>query len=302
MIPNSLQKGDKIGIIAPSDPIRKEDSEEINRSITLIEASGFECEFGKYAFSNTTGYGASPEEKAKDIEYFFSRPDIKMIWCARGGANSNTLFSYLNYDSIRKNPKIICGYSDSTSLLNMIYQKTGLVTFLGETFKGLTTWQTSYSYEEIIKRFQKADKTLGKDDDKYTSVVPGEAEGILVGGNLSLISLMACGTYCLDFKDKILVLEELGFETDPAGVSHYLYYLKQNHVFDQIGGLWIGNYKHPSGISLEQIVLEVVGKTPSFPILKSNNFGHTDRKTVIPIGVKAKIQAGKIELVEPCVK
>ena len=88
-------------------------------------------------------------------------------------------------------------------------------------------------------------------------------------------------------------------------VSNYLYYMKQNGVFDKIKGLWIGNYEHESEISLEQIILDTIGNEYVFPIIKSNNFGHIETNTVIPIGTKAKIDTKKdikIELVERCVK
>ena len=88
-------------------------------------------------------------------------------------------------------------------------------------------------------------------------------------------------------------------------VSHALAHLKQNEVFNQIKGLWLGNYEHESNISLEQIVIDILGRDCNFPIIKSNNFGHIETKTVIPIGTKARIDTNKrkkIELIEQCVK
>lgn len=90
----------------------------------------------------------------------------------------------------------------------------------------------------------------------------------------------------------------------PSLASNFLYYMKQNGVFDKIKGLWIGNYEHESGISLEKVILDVLEGEYDFPIIKSNNFGHTETKTVIPIGTKARIDtknARKIELIEKCV-
>ena len=115
---------------------------------------------------------------------------------------------------------------------------------------------------------------------------------------------MVAGKYSIDFTDKILFLEELGFESEPAMVSNNLYYMKQNGVFDKIKGLWIGNYEHESGISLEKIIMDVLEGKYKFPIIKSNNFGHIERKTVIPIGTKAEINTDeevKIRLIENCV-
>ena len=111
--------------------------------------------------------------------------------------------------------------------------------------------------------------------------------------------------YKLDFKDKILFIEELGLEANPAMVSHALAHMKQNGVFDQIKGIWLGNYQHESNITLEQIVLDTLTGDYAFPIIQSNNFGHIETKTVIPIGTKARIdtnQSKKIKLIEQCVK
>lgn len=305
MIPNKIKKGDTIGIIAPSNPIRQQDLEEINKSILLIEASGYKIQFSKNAFSNTTGYGATSKEKAQDINEMFKNENIKMLWIARGGDNSNSTFDYLDYEIIKANPKIICGYSDSVALLNVINLKTGLITYMGETFKSLTSWETDYSYRQIINKLQLGKTNLFEEDDKCEVIIQGNAQGELIGGNLSLTTLFASGKYKANFKDKILVMEDLGFESNPGAISRYLYILKQNGIFEDISGIWIGNYEHESNISLEKIVLDVLDFNFNKPIIKSNNFGHTDRKMVIPIGTKAKIdtkEKEKIRLIEDFIR
>ena len=101
-----------------------------------------------------------------------------------------------------------------------------------------------------------------------------------------------------------MFLEELGFEAAPEMVNSNIYYLKQNGVFDRIAGLWIGNYEYPSKISLEKIIKNAIGDEYKFSIIKSDNFGHIDKKIIIPIGTKAEINTNekiKIKLVEKCV-
>lgn len=304
IIPNKLEKGDKIGVIAPSNPITQESLEDINNSIMLMESSGFKIEFGKYVFDNSLGYGTSAIKKAEDINNMFKNPEIKAIFCASGGANSNSTFEYLDYETIKNNPKILCGFSDSTSITNMITAKTGLVTFNGPTFKALTSWDTEYGYKQVMKRFVEGKLELSESGEEFVTIKEGIAEGELIGGNLNLTTNMVCGKYSLDFKDKILFIEELVFESDPTMVSNYLYKMKQNNVFKQIKGLWIGNYE--GKIPLEKIVLDVLeDEQITIPIIKSNNFGHIDKKQVIPIGIKAKIETKekvKIKLLEKCVK
>ena len=306
MIPERLKKGDTIGVIAPSNYIEKDDLEYINASIALMEASGFKVKFGKYVFEDTLGYGTSPEKRAADINWAFTDDEVKAIMCVKGGEDSNTTLDYIDYEMIKKHPKIICGFSDNTSILNAIHEKTGLVTYHGPTFKSLTSWETGYAYKQFIKTFAENTESLimGEPEDEYTTIQVGQATGELVGGNLSLFTKLVCGKYAVNVQDKILFLEELGFEAAPEMVNSNIYYLKQNGVFDRIAGLWIGNYEHPSKIGLEKIIINAIGDEYKFPIIKSDNFGHIDKKIIIPIGTKAEINTNekiKIKLIEKCV-
>ena len=302
--PERLKIGDTIGVIAPSGPIIGVKKEELERAREIVEKDGFKVKYSKNLFSNTNGYSATSKEKADDINEMFKDKEVKMIWCARGGGSSSTTFEYLDYKLIKKNPKIICGYSDITSLTNMITEKTGLVTFSSTNFKTISTDETDYSYKEVIKRFVDGSLELGQTEEGYRTIQEGVAEGELIGGNLYLTTDLIAGKYKIEFEDKILFIEELGLETDPEMASKSLYKMKQNGVFNKIKGLWIGNYEHESGFALEKIVMDVIGNEYKFPIIKSNNFGHIETKTVIPIGTKAKIDTIKeikIELIENCV-
>ena len=305
ILPSKLNIGDTIGVVAPSNPIIGDNIEELNRAKEIAEKSGFKVKYSKNLFSNTNGYCSTAKEKAEDINEMFADKNIKMIWCAKGGNNSNSTFEYLDYELIRQNPKIICGYSDITSLTNIITEKTGLVTFSGTNFKTIATDETDFSYKQALKRFLNGSLEFEPENENYITIQEGKVKGELIGGNLSLTKELVCGKYSIDFTDKILFLEELGYESDPAVVSNSLYYMKQNGVFDKIKGLWIGNYEHQSGITLEKIILDVLENKYKFPIIKSNNFGHIENKIVIPIGTKAEINTNeniKIKLIEKCIK
>ena len=305
ILPSKLNIGDTIGVVAPSNPIIGDNIEELNRAKEIAEKSGFKVKYSKNLFSNTNGYCSTAKEKAEDINEMFEDKNIKMIWCAKGGNNSNSTFEYLDYELIRQNPKIICGYSDITSLTNIITEKTGLVTFSGTNFKTIATDETDFSYKQALNRFLNGSLEFEPENENYITIQEGKVKGELIGGNLSLTKELVCGKYSIDFTDKILFLEELGYESDPAVVSNSLYYMKQNGVFDKIKGLWIGNYEHQSGITLEKIILDVLENKYKFPIIKSNNFGHIENKIVIPIGTKAEINTNeniKIKLIEKCIK
>lgn len=261
LIPNKLEIGDTIGVVAPANPIIGDNIEELNRAKEIVEKSGFKVKFSKNLFSNTNGYSATAKEKADDINEMFADKEVKMIWCAKGGENSNSALDYIDYESIKKNPKIICGYSDINSVTNIITQKTGLVTFNSTNFKTIATDETDFSYKEFLNRFLSKSLEFGmSEEDKYKTIQEGMAEGDLIGGTLSLIRGIVSGRYSINFENKILCLEEFGFETSPALASNYLYYMKQNGIFDQIKGLWIGYYEHESGITLEKVVMDVIRK------------------------------------------
>ena len=304
LIANKLNIGDTIGVIAPSGAIVGKNVAELEMAKEIVEKAGFKVKLSKNIFSNTNEYSATAKEKAEDLNDMFSDKDVKMIWCAKGGANSNSMFEYIDYDIIKNNPKIICGYSDITSIANIINAKTGLVTFSATNFKTIATDETDFSFKEALKRFVEENRELGKASD-YTVIKEGIAEGELIGGNLSLTKELVCGKYNIDFIDKILFIEEFGLESFPELVSNYLYYMKQNEVFDKIKGLWIGSYNHESNVKLEKIVLDVLENEYDFPIIKSENFGHIENKIAIPIGAKARIDTttvNKIELLEAVVK
>ena len=304
IVPEKLKKGDLIGVVAPSNPIIDNNIEEIQDAKKIMENLGFKVRFATNLFANSNKYSASAREKAQDINEMFEDKNVKMIWCAKGGENSNSTFEYLDFDLIKQNPKIICGYSDITSLTNIITQKTGLITYSSTNFKTIATDETDYSLKQVINRFVGGNLRLGEETD-YKIIQKGNVEGQLIGGNLSLTRALVAGKYNIDFTDKILFLEELGFETCPALANNYLYYMKQNDVFKKIKGIWLGNYTHESKITLEQILLDVIGNEFDGPIIKSDNFGHIEKKIVIPIGTRAKIDTSTklpIKLLEDCIR
>ena len=275
------------------------------KSLDLRKKYGINVIYGKNIYSNTLGYGATPREKANDLNEAFANSNVQAIFCAKGGENSNTIFEYIDYELIKQNPKIFSGFSDSTFLLNMIYEKTGLTTFHGSTFKAISDWDAPCVFNDIIDKMMNEKLSLNMNPKSFKVIKQGEAKGALIGGNLSCIREMVCGKYSIDFKDKILFIEDLGEESNPKFESNFLYYMKQNGVFNQIKGLWIGNYEHESQIKLENIVLDVLENNYNFPIIKSENFGHIAEKQVIPIGVKSRIDTAneeKIILMEKCVK
>lgn len=294
MLAKKLKKGDKIGVISPSENVKEEDFEDINESIELLKKNGYEVVIGKNAYKNTTGYGATAKEKAEDIHEMYRNKEIKAIFSIKGGFNSNSVYEYLDLELIKNNNKILCGYSDATSYINYIQAKTGNSCFIGPNLKSLNSWETDYSFKEMLNHFENGSNNLLREDDEVICIKEGYAKGKLIGGNLSLITNMLEE---LDFSNKIIFLEEFSYESPPAMVSNYLYKMKQKGIFNKVKGIWLGNYE--GGYSLEKILIDTIGDLNlNIPIIKSNNFGHTERKMTIPLGIEAKITKDNIQITE----
>lgn len=291
MLAKKLHPGDTIEIISPSAILKeKEDLEELEKAIKMMENLGFNVQKGKYAFLDETGYGTKAIHKAEDINNAFSNKDVKAIFAITGGENCTSTFEYLDWQLIKDNPKIICGFSDTTALLNEINEKTGLITFIGPSFKSIGSGKTDYRFNAVINRFVEGKNNLAEKEDlnEFKIIREGVAKGKTVGGNLSLTTNLASGKYKINFKDKILLLEEFAYESNAQNVSNNLYRLKHEKAFDEINGIWIGNYD--GDIDIEKILLDVIEDIKfEKPIIKSNNFGHCEKKIVIPIGTEVML-------------
>lgn len=299
MLPNKLKRGDTIGVVCPSDKVNNEDIPEIKEAERLLKERGYNVVFGKNVYKNTTGYGATAKEKAEDINEMYANKNINAIMSLKGGFNSNSVYEYLDLNTIKSNNKIICGYSDSTSYINYIHEKTGNIGFIGPNFKSLNAPDTNYYLlDEMLKRLENNYYDLATDDSEFKMIKEGQAVGELVGGNLSLTTELVDD---IDFTNKILFLEEFSFESPSAMVSNYLYRLRQKRVFNKVSGIWLGNYE--GDVAIEKILMDTIeDMNLNIPIIKSDNFGHIERKITIPLGVKAEIKDGKIKLVEDYLK
>lgn len=292
MKPERLKIGDTIGIIAPSEPITEEYKEYMKNSIKIFEDMGFKVKLSKNIFKNTWGYSATPEEKASDINDMFSDKEVKAIISAVGGDNSFNCLGLIDYENIKKNPKIICGYSDATNYLDAIYTKTGLITY--QHLEMIDLGRKSKKDFEL-SQFKKTliDGTLGDIDknSEYKTLKKGCADGIIVGGNVPSMVTLLNTEYFPDLTDKILFLEVYASSTDFDLADRYIGILKYHGVFDKIKGLWIGHYHGDTeDTKIEDVFMRHL-KEYDFPIIKCDDFGHDCEKVVIPIGAKVRLDA-----------
>jgi muramoyltetrapeptide carboxypeptidase len=254
------------------------------------------------------------EARAADINSMYSDPDVDAIITLRGGWGCNRILDLIDYKTIAKHPKIIMGYSDITSLLLALNAKTSLVTFHGPV--GISTWN-EYS-TDYVKRLlfegqsftmeNPTDKgdNLTQVKDRILTIHGGQAQGKLLGGNLSVLTAMVGSDYLPDFKSNILFLEEVG--EDIYRVDRMLTQLKLAGILGEISGFIFGKCSRcDSGESYGSLTLEEVLddhiKPLGIPAWFGSMIGHIEDKFTIPLGVKAEIDAdkGSIKLLEAAV-
>lgn len=311
--PSKLQIGDEIRIIAPSRSLKILSQETIEIAISRLTELGLNVTFGKNSSKADEFMSSSIEERTSDLHEAFLDPHVKGILTVIGGYNSNQIIDYLDYNLIKNNPKIFCGYSDISVLLNAITTKTEMVTYMGPHFSSFgMKLGFDYSVEYFKKTFMEdkefelksspdwSDDLWFLDQNKREFLVnegsycinPGIAEGAVVGGNLSSFSLLAGTSYFPDLSDKILILEAHS-EVKAYHFDRLLQQLIQQPKFSGLKGVVIGMFQKDSSISRETLVKIISNKKElkNLPIIANVNFGHITPIATLPIGGIIKIHS-----------
>lgn len=295
IIPEHLKPGDTIGIIAPANYSNDSSKYEIDY---LIE-KGFNIVYGKSFGNSWYGFGATDDVRADDINEMFSNKEIKAIFAIRGGYGTIRIVDKLDYEMIEKNPKIFMGYSDITTLLLAINEKTGLVTYHGPmtvNFKDIPI-ETENSFVDTIQNNKRIN--LLDYEKSYSIMKQGTAEGEIIGGNLSLIVASLGTKYEINTDNKILFLEETNEAT--YRIDRMLQQLKLAGKLDKIKGVILGNFKNAKraekdDMSLDDVFWETF-KDMNVPIIKNFKSGHVRPFITVPIGVIGKINTFKDEII-----
>lgn len=308
--PKKLNKGDVVGIISPSSPIRENLREQFNRGVSFLENElGLRVKIGKHIFDQHYYNAGTREARIEDFNAMWKDSDVKMVLMSQGGTTANHLLDGIDYKIIKNNPKIFSGISDGTTLLNAIFAKTGLITYHGPDLLWTFGNEISSLFQEnFIKTLfggnvgELHPNPAWQHDERkdisyqgWQCVREGKATGILVGGHLGCLSCTVLAGYGPDFKDKILFLEGTN---DVAHLDRFLTALKLRGVFGRIKGLILGWFEDHEmkekdrNREVADMVLEVT-KNYSFPVLEIGELGHNVENYILPIGCKATIDADK---------
>jgi len=282
-----LQPNQTIGIIAPASPVSQS---EILEGLKLLESFPLKIRHGGHLFDHLDYLAGPDHNRVSDLHQMFSDPEIKAIFCSRGGYGSARLLNDIDFDLIRKNPKIIVGFSDLTALFFAIYKKTGLVTIHGPTLSDLPKNKNWPNLSRLITTSHRPQVLL-----KQRKVINrGKARGILLGGNLSTICSLLDTPFLPSFEGVILFLEEKG--EFPYRLDRMLTQLLLSGRLHRLSALIIGQIVDCGEIEIINSMLQERLGRLTIPVVAGLPVGHGNENISLPLGLPAVLDTERMLL------
>jgi muramoyltetrapeptide carboxypeptidase len=307
--PKKLLRGDLVGVISPASS--PDDLTKINKGVAYLENLGYKVVVGKNV-GKIKGYLAGTDkERLDDIHQMFADKEVKAIFNVRGGYGSLRLLDKIDYDLVKKNPKIFVGYSDINALQLAFFKKCGLVTFSGPMPAVDFIDDVSPFTEENFWRIVTSDKKIGKfhnpNDEKFFQLTKGKAEGRILGGNLTVLNSMIGTNYLPDFDKSILMLEDIN--EPPYKIDRMFNQLRITKLIKKINGIILGRFVNcyepdemKNSLTLNEVI-EDYFHSLKIPVIYNFKHGHIKDNLTVPLGIKASMNSDKgiIEIKESAV-
>lgn len=301
--PPILRAGDTVGIVTLGSP---RDEATINARIQFLENLGFNVVVGEYVYSWAGYLAASPQQRASDLMSMFENPDVRAIIPVRGGTGVVDIIPYLDYNVIRRNPKIITGYSDITVLLNVLYIWADLITFHSLLLIDFRETTPAYNFDQFFTATSTLTSPRSLENPPgipLVSRVPGIADGTIVGGNLTSFVDTLGTPFEVDTRGRIVFIEET--HEAVSRVYRLVAHLIHAGKFSDCAGIIVGecsNCIDSYGKTYEDLINEVLvplGK----PLMTNLASGHGYYKMAIPIGATANLNTidNTLTVLEPTV-
>lgn len=298
MYAQKLKRGDEIRVIAPSRSLSIVRQEVCDEAIRFLENEGFRVTFSKNSREIDEFNSSSVDSRVSDLHEAFLDDSVKAVLTCIGGFNVNQILDKIDYSIIAAHPKILCGYSDITALINAIYAKTGLVTYHGPHFStfGFETNRdyTKNCFLDCAASDNAVTVSPSPQAEKYHVIQHGHCEGQIIGGNLCTLNLLQGTPYMPDLADKILFIEDDNImgKYFPYEFDRNLQSLLQLPHADKIKGIVFGRFDESWGLSVDVAAKIVKGKiSDEIPVLYNVDFGHVTPIMTFPIGGTAAISA-----------
>ncbi len=293
--PEHLKSGDTISILAPSGVLNNFDN-KITKAINIFKSWGLNVVLGNHIYDKNGHFAGTDKNREKDFQKALDNKNIKAIWCARGGYGAVRIIDKLNFDNYLKNPKWIIGFSDITVIHNKLnfLNSESIHAMMITGFEDIGQNNDSLSKLKNVLFGDSLSYSIASNKNNKT----GKSEGIIVGGNLTLIQSTIGSKTELKMKDKILFIEEIGEYA--YHIDRMLYSLKRAGYFENCKGLIVGQISDVKknttdfGRSINELILDVLDEY-NFPILFDFPAGHEKTNFPIILGRKVILDVSKSE-------
>lgn len=313
MIAEKLKQGDEVRVVSPATSLGFIPADQREIAEQRLTGLGLKITYSKNS-EILDHFDSSPAKaRISDLHEAFSDPNVKGMLTTLGGYNSSQLLGSLDYDLIRDNPKILCGYSDITALTTAIYAETGLVTYSGPHF---STFAMIRGIGYTLEHFQRclmseeqyevepadhwSDDAWYADQENrefvhnagYRTLSEGEAEGKLLGGHFGTFCLLFGTRFMPDLKEALLLLE-CDEETKPEHLDRELQSLVHQPGFEGVRGIILARFQRASRMDIEALS-DIVGGKPQLariPVIADASFGHTTPQFTFPLGGRGRLSA-----------
>ena len=291
--PEPLKSGDTISILAPSGVLNNFDK-KIEKAINIFKSWGLNVVLGNHIYDKNGHFAGTDKNREKDFQKALDNKNIKAIWCARGGYGAVRIIDKLNFDNYLKNPKWIIGFSDITVIHNKLnfLNSESIHAMMITGFEDIGQNNDSLSKLKNVLFGDSLSYSITSNKNNKT----GKSEGIIVGGNLTLIQSTIGSKTELKMKDKILFIEEIGEYA--YHIDRMLYSLKRAGYFENCKGLIVGQISDVKknttdfGRSINELILDVLDEY-NFPILFDFPAGHEKTNFPIILGRKVILEVSK---------
>jgi muramoyltetrapeptide carboxypeptidase len=288
--PAPLRAGARIGLVAPSGPLR--DATDLEQAIANVCSCGWEPVVGEHVLERDGYLAGSDQHRIADLNRCARDDSIDAIWCLRGGYGAMRLLDAIDYDAFARRPRALIGYSDITALHAAIGQRADLVTFHGPTARAELTDFTRRSFVEAVSLDE--DASVMHRAAGMTTLVGGSVRGRIVGGNLALVAALVGTPYAWDLDGAILVLEDVSEHV--YRIDRMLTQLCLSGALDRLAGLAFGNFTDiPDDASNAELPLERVlrhfAENVGVPAVMNFPIGHVPDHLTVPLGAIADLDA-----------
>ncbi|MFW5936813.1 MAG: S66 peptidase family protein [Desulfosalsimonas sp.] len=287
--PASLQPGDRVGIVAPASPF---DQDRFEQGIKVLEQMGYYPVFDETLFRKNGYFAGTSGERANEIQAYFAAPDIKALWCARGGYGSLRLLPELDYRAISRQPKIFIGCSDITALLTTLHARCGMVTFHGPMVSSLS--EADQGTLDGIRAALCGTRPVEIQARRGHVIRPGRARGPVIGGNLATLCHLLATPYAPDFRGCILFIEDTGEK--PYRIDRMLTQMDYAGCFAEIRGLAAGSFTDCGRPGAVARIFEELFADRDFPVITGFPAGHGHPNMTLPIGAGAALDSVSMSL------